>query len=95
MNIQKHSNLSYRMNSYEVFFNRKHSHRLNNLATMTEQQNINTNNFCDNVIDRHCAQEISNSAIENAFIKHLEKEFEGEKNDDENASDEGECKYFV
>ena len=95
MNIQKHSNLFYRINSYEVFFDRKYSHRLNNFATITEQQSINTNNFCDNVIDRHCAQEISNPAIKNAFIKHLKKESEGEKNDDKNVNDENKCKYFV
>ena len=36
MNIQGHSSLPYRMSPYEVFFGRKHSQRLNSLATMVQ-----------------------------------------------------------
>ena len=97
MNIQRHNNLSYRISSYEVFFDRKHFQRLNNLATMTEQQNVNTNNFSDDAIDRHCAQKILNFAIKNSFIKNLEQKCEKEKIDDKNINDnnENECKNFV
>lgn len=81
MNIQGHDSLPYKMSPYEVSFGRKHSHRLNSLATTTEQQKIRTDALSDDAINKYCVQKTSNSVIEKAFKEHSKQESESEENE--------------
>lgn len=74
MNISEHDSLPYNMTLYKVFFGRKYCQRSNSIATIAEQQKINTNPISDNTINTSCEQNLIDPTLADILRIYLEYE---------------------